>query len=469
MNKKDMAQEYVPGIWSIQQDKVKWLELYVGHEKPFIEFETAPFVDDLYKSSRTDFRKKPLQSNSERIVGWLGGTHIATFNTEWYSSILQGHKEFGKYPIRVYNGAFRASIADKTTRKEAGAKLVTLLTTARKPSIFNKVKTLCRRIYNQQDLDHIHLLPAGISLRFIPWNADPEDDTLSPSRQSDTEEHLRDHLKTQETSKTVKVSTFRDLYTEVRLSKGITVCLLQILLTLRCRDCDEVPLFFQVNRKLNEMTKRHETHLVCHQDEYKEAVEVATNLCALAMAKFGEKAARFFKDSAVQEARQVRYDRQTLTLKPVNEKENTGRKRRKVFRESDASIRAAILRGQSLDDFEEYQPGGNELDSDDEDESVYSSGGDPIFDINRLFNLNPAIKQHPQYADGDELVVSFITNTTTFNRQHQDDDSSLSTRDSSGGLSALERDTQKMNIDGSMSDHDMLPSERKTGVRGDDE
>ena len=195
----------------------------------------------------------------------------------------------------------------------------------------------------------------------------------------------------------------------------------------------------------------------------------ATNLCALAMAKFGEKAARFFKDSAVQEARQVRYDRQILTLKPINEKENIGRKRRKVFRESDASIRAAILRGQSLDDFEEYQPGGNELDSDDEDESVYSLGGDPIFDINRLFNLNPAIKQHPQYADGDESVVSFITNTTTFNRQYQDDDSSLSTREPSGGLSALERDTQKMNIDGSMPDHDMLPSKRETGVRDNDE
>ena len=66
------------------------------------------------------------------------------------------------------------------------------------------------------------------------------------------------------------------------------------------------------------MTKRHETHLVCHQDEYKEAVEVATNLCALAMAKFGEKAARFFKDSAVQEAKLVRYDRRTLTLKLIN-------------------------------------------------------------------------------------------------------------------------------------------------------
>ena len=99
MNKKDMAQEYIPGIWSIQQDKVKWLELYVGHEKPFIEFETAPFVEDLYKATRTDFRKKPLQSNEEQIVGWLGGTHIATFNKEWYSSILQDYNEFGKYPI----------------------------------------------------------------------------------------------------------------------------------------------------------------------------------------------------------------------------------------------------------------------------------------------------------------------------------------------------------------------------------
>ena len=99
MNKKDMAQEYVPGIWSIQQDKVKWLELFVGHKKPSIKFEMTPFVVDMYKATRTDFWKKPLQSNEERIVGWLGGTHIATFNTEWYSSILQGHKEFGKYPI----------------------------------------------------------------------------------------------------------------------------------------------------------------------------------------------------------------------------------------------------------------------------------------------------------------------------------------------------------------------------------
>ena len=49
MNKKDMIQEYIPGIRCIEQDKFKWLELFVGHKNPFIEFEIAPFVNQLYK------------------------------------------------------------------------------------------------------------------------------------------------------------------------------------------------------------------------------------------------------------------------------------------------------------------------------------------------------------------------------------------------------------------------------------
>ena len=80
------------------------------------------------------------------------------------------------------------------------------------------------------------------------------------------------------------------------------------------------------------------------------------------------------------------------------------------------------------------------------------------------------IKQHPQYGDGNKSVVSFITNTTTFNRQRQDNENlSLSTKDLSSGVSALEQGAQNMNIDGSISDDDMLPSERETGVRGSNE
>ena len=104
-----------------------------------------------------------------------------------------------------------------------------------------------------------------------------------------------------------------------------------------------------------------------------------------------------------------------------------------------------------------------------DDNSVYSLRGDPIFNIDRLFNLNPVIKTNPQYGDGNKLVVSFITNTTTFNRQQQDDkNSSISTKELSG-VASIEQAANNMNIDGNSSDEDMFPSKRQTGVMSSNE
>ena len=68
-----------------------------------------------------------------------------------------------------------------------------------------------------------------------------------------------------------------------------------------------------------------ETNLICHKDQYKEGGKVATNLCALLVAKFGDRAKRYFKPQAIQEASLVRYDRETMTLVPVGKPDSASK------------------------------------------------------------------------------------------------------------------------------------------------
>ena len=59
-----------------------------------------------------------------------------------------------------------------------------------------------------------------------------------------------------------------------------------------------------------------------------------------------------------------------------------------------------------MEDFEEYCPGGNELDLDDKDSFIYTPRETPVFEIDRMFNLEPALKANPQY--NDLSVLSFV-------------------------------------------------------------
>lgn len=415
----------------------------------------------------TKIPKKPIQSNEERIVGWLSGTHIETFNTKWYSSILQGHKDFRKHHIQVSNDVFRASQNDKTKKTDSDATLVTVISTTHKPKYFNAASHLCRTIFNQQDGNHVRQLPAEILLCFVPWTADTEDNTIVESRLDDIKDTLTEHLKTEETSCIVNISSFFDLYTKISLKDNVKVSLLHVLMTIRCRVDEDCPIFFQVNKKLNFLSRQIETNLVCCKDQYKEGVEVDTNLCALLVAKFGERAKkRFFKPYLIQEASLVRYNRETMTLVPANGSGHMARKRRKIYIASNAVVNAAKKKEQSMDNFEEFYPVGNKLDSDNNENFTYSSEEVPVFNIDKMFDLEPALKANPQYDDF--FMLSFFTNTTTFNTFYNDETGSISSKESDTNH-LINAKTSKMDIVDTTPDAEITSSEQQTRVSSENE
>ena len=120
-----------------------------------------------------------------------------------------------------------------------------------------------------------------------------------------------------------------------------------------------------------------------------------------------------------------------------------------------------------MEDFEEYCPGGNKLDSDDKDGFIYTPREVPVFDIDRMFNLEPALKANPQYDDLS--VLSFFTNTTTYNACN-DDEESISTHESNTNDS-LNAKTSNMEITDTdtSNDAEMASSEQQIGVNNENE
>ena len=426
-------------FWVNSGQKLSY-RFYIGHTKSIEEilnpeFEEALWVQDII------FEKAGIQAPAVINVGWLCLACQSVVNQYKYSKLLQSQERFKDLPVAVKPAVHRLT-PDEGYKSwlDPSSTVVLVVETAKDPMIQLQVVRHCKSIYNKDDVNHVMQRPGYSQFKFIPWYGDSGNPPYDEDRMKLLVRALRIHKNHLSKLKQIPVHDISDLYyTTEAFGKELT--LEYLLMCMRTRTDWDTNLFFQVGTDRFGVAT-----VICHEDEYKEANSVISNLYPLMKHKFGDKVKRWFTKAAILRAESTKFDQDTNTMKNTEDDELRDLLPERNYVRSPASVKAAVSRGLDLEDLEVFEEDDNNVSFNNESSEDDQERETMEFDLEEMFKAIPAVTKAPGHEN--ESQHNFNTGATS---------------------SPLQRTIHSDRSRGSITTDAEDASKRQTGVESDTE